>query len=213
MAEPSAKAGRAQVLTVGLTGGIASGKTAVSDRFAQLGVPVIDTDIIAREVVEPGQPALRNVIAAFGRDIVDGQGSLRRRRLRDIIFSNPDKQDLLESILHPAIRSEVRRQVSRVDAPYCIIVIPLLAESGNFDWLDRVLVVDVPEAVQIERLVKRDDVDTDQARASLAAQASRESRLQIADDVIDNSGDVGALDEVVAGLHEKYLEMSGGSGL
>lgn len=210
MAAPSADQDHSRVFTVGLTGGIASGKTAVSDCFAALGVPVIDTDLIAREVVEPGQPVLQEVIAAFGEDVVDDEGRLRRRKLRQIIFSDPEKQDLLESILHPAIRLETRRRVAELDSPYCVVVIPLLAESGHFDWLDRVLVVDVPEDVQIERLVTRDGVDAAQARASLAAQAGREVRLRLADDVIDNSGPVEALDSAVADLHAKYLALARG---
>ena len=207
MAAPSASHDAPRALTVGLTGGIASGKTAVSDRFARLGVPVIDTDLIAREVVQPGQPSLAKVVAAFGHDIVDDAGQLRRRRLREIIFSDPEKQDLLEGILHPAIRAETRNRVHRVEAPYCIVVIPLLAESGQFDWLDRVLVVDVPEDLQVERLMRRDGVDQARARASLAAQATREDRLRIADDVIDNSGEVDSLDAKVAELHQKYLSL------
>jgi len=210
VAAPSAKSDPSHVFTVGLTGGIASGKTAVSNRFAALGVPVIDTDLIAHEVVEPGQPVLQEVVAAFGDEVVDEQGRLRRRKLREIIFSDPEKQDLLESILHPAIRLETRRRVVEVATPYCIVVIPLLAESGQFDWLDRVLVVDVAEEVQIVRLIGRDKVDEAQARASLAAQAGREQRLNLADDVIDNSGDITALDEAVAKLHEKYTSMSRG---
>lgn len=209
MAEPSANAG-VSAFTVGLTGGIASGKSAVSNRFGALGAPIIDTDLIAREVVQPGHPVLGEVVAAFGKDILDTEGNLLRRRLREIIFSNPEKQDLLESILHPAIRAIVRERVAAVEAPYCMVVIPLLVESGHFDWLDRVLVVDVAEEVQIERLVQRDDVSEDQARAALAAQAGREARLAIADDVIDNSGDMAALDAEVQKLHARYLELAQG---
>lgn len=193
---------------VGLTGGIASGKTAVSDRFAGLGVPIIDTDLIARALVEPGQPVLQEVVQAFGDDILDEGGALRRRKLREIIFSDPKKQDKLERILHPAIRAEARRQVEEAEFDYCMVVIPLLAESGHFGWLDRILVVDVPESTQVERLVSRDGVTEEQALASLAAQASRQARLILADDVIDNSGDVNALDEAVSRLHRKYLELS-----
>lgn len=199
---------RTPVFAVGLTGGIASGKTAVSDHFARLGVPVIDTDVIAREVVEPGQPVLQEVIAAFGNDIVDDEGRLRRRKLRDLIFSDPEKQALLESIVHPAIRSETRRRVADAQGPYCLIVIPLLAESGHFDWLDRVLVVDVPEETQIERLMERDGVTELDARKSLAAQAGRDVRLQLADDVLDNSGDIEELEAQVAELHQKYRNAS-----
>ena len=209
MAEPSASK-RQPVFTVGLTGGIASGKSAVSDRFGALGAPVIDTDLIAREVVEPGHPVLAEVVAAFGLEILDEEGRLQRRKLREIIFSDPEKQDLLEGILHPAIRAVVRERVAAVQAPYCIVVIPLLVESGHFDWLDRVLVVDVPEEVQMQRLTARDGVSEEQARAALAAQAGREARLAIADDVIDNSGDIAGLDGEVRRLHAVYMELAEG---
>lgn len=193
---------------VGLTGGIASGKSAVSDRFARLGVPVIDTDLIAREVVEPGEPALGKVIEAFGPDVLDAGGRLNRRALREAIFADPGKKSRLERILHPAIREETLRRLKRVDAPYCIVVIPLLVETAQYAWLDRVLVVDAPEERQIRRLTARDGVSEEQARASLAAQAGREERLALADDAIDNSGNIGNLDAAVAALHEKYLALS-----
>ncbi len=209
MAEPSASQ-RSPVFTVGLTGGIASGKSAVSDRFGALGVPIIDTDLIAREVVEPGHPVLGEVVAAFGPEVLDDEGRLQRRKLREIIFSDPEKQDLLEGILHPAIRAIVRQRVAEVVAPYCMVVIPLLVESGHFDWLNRVLVVDVPTEVQIERLVQRDDVTPEQAQDALSAQASRGERLSIADDVIDNSGDIAGLDGEVRRLHAAYLELAEG---
>ncbi len=208
MAEPSASVGAPRAFTVGLTGGIASGKTVVSERFASRGVPVIDTDVIAREVVAPGQPALHEVIAAFGAEIIDDAGHLRRRKLREIIFAEPAKQDLLESILHPAIREVVRARIAEVTSPYCLVVIPLLAESGHFNWLDRVLVVDVAEELQIERLMRRDGVTEEQAKASLAAQAPREARLRIADDVIDNGGSMETLDHAVASLHQKYRDLA-----
>jgi dephospho-CoA kinase len=204
---------RTPVIAVGLTGGIASGKTAASDHFARLGVPVIDTDVIAREVVEPGQPVLQEVIAAFGDDIVDDEGRLRRRKLRDLIFSDPEKQALLESIVHPAIRAETRRRVADAKGPYCLIVIPLLAESGHFDWLDRVLVVDVPEEIQIKRLTERDGVTELDARKSLAAQAGRDVRLQLADDILDNSGNIDDLGMLVEDLHRKYLDIASESAL
>ena len=207
MAEPSANAG-VSAFTVGLTGGIASGKSAVSNRFGALGAPIIDTDLIAREVVEPGHPVLGEVEAAFGPEILDDEGQLQRRKLREIIFSDAGKQDLLEDILHPAIRAIVRQRVAEVEAPYCIVVIPLLVESGHFDWLNRVLVVDVPEEVQMQRLTARDEVSEEQAKAALAAQAGREARLAIADDVIDNSGDIEALDAEVRRLHAVYTELA-----
>jgi dephospho-CoA kinase len=161
-------------------------------------------------VVEPGQPALQEVIAAFGAEFVDPDGRLRRRKLRETIFSVPERQALLESILHPAILLETMRRVADVDAPYCIVVIPLLAESGHFDWLDRILVVDAPEERQIQRLMKRDGVDEAQAKVSLGAQAGREVRLRLADDIIDNSGDIAVLEDAVIKLHEMYSALGRG---
>lgn len=196
------------VFTVGLTGGIASGKSAVSARFEELGVAVIDTDTIARKIVQPGQQALEEVVSSFGREILDESGKLRRRELRRRIFEDPHDKYLLESILHPRIAAEVRERLAGVTSPYCIIVIPLLAESGRYDWLDRVLVVDLPERQQIERLVSRDGVTAQEAEASLASQASREDRLALADDVLDNSGAETELDSSVRLLHQKYLELA-----
>ncbi len=191
-----------------LTGGIASGKTAVSSRFARLGVPVIDTDIIAREVVQEGRPALAGIVAEFGKDILDEGGALDRGRMRDLIFSDPLSKRKLERILHPAIGSEVHLQLSGVTAEYCILVVPLLAESGRYEWSDRVLVVDVDEQTQLQRLVARDKISTELATAMLAAQASRQQRLDLADDVIKNAGNLAELDREVASLHEKYLTLA-----
>src|SRR5512139_1003281 len=166
-------------LRVALTGGIASGKSTVANLFAALGIPLIDTDVIAREVVEPGQPALAAVVDAFGPTVLDAQGRLDRRRLRDIIFGDESARRRLESILHPAIRLEMDRQSQAAAslAPYQILVIPLLTEGGRRDHVDRVLVVDAPESLQIERLMARDSVSRDQAEASLRAQAPRDARL------------------------------------
>ena len=160
---------------VALTGGIASGKTTVARLFAAHGVPLIDTDIIAREVVEPGQPALDAVVAAFGPEVLGPDGRLDRRRLRDIVFADAAARGRLEAILHPAIRAEMERQsrAAAVAGPYQVLVIPLLAEGGRRDHVDRVLVVDAPETVQVERLMARDGVTREQAAASLQAQASR----------------------------------------
>jgi dephospho-CoA kinase len=173
---------------VALTGGIASGKTAVSDRFAARGVPVIDTDLIAREVVAPGQPLLRRIAARFGADILDADGTLNRRALRDIVFADQGARHDLEALLHPAILAETRRRLEALDAPWAVVVIPLLAEIGRRDWIDRVLVVDSPVEDQLDRLQRRDGVDRTQAEATLAAQAKRSQRLEIADDVIRNDG-------------------------
>lgn len=197
---------------VALTGGIASGKTAVSDRFAALGVPIIDTDLIAHAVVKPGQPALREIVTAFGQDILQPDGTLNRRLLREAIFSDPAARLKLESILHPAIRAQVQQDIAAVEAPYCIVVIPLFTESSakanSYDWVDRVLVVDTTEETQVRRVMQRDDVSREQAQAALAAQASRQSRLELADDVIENNGAAAELDAKVKRLHELYLRLS-----
>jgi dephospho-CoA kinase len=194
---------------VALTGGIASGKTAVANLFGAHGVPVIDTDVIAREVVEPGQPALAAVVDAFGTEVLAADGRLDRPRLRERIFGDAEARRRLEAILHPAIRAEMERQSRAAGGPYQVLVIPLLVEGGRRDHIDRVLVVDVPEATQIERLVRRDGVSRDQAEAALRAQASRDARLAFADDVIENTGDVAALETRVAKLHDDYLRRAG----
>lgn len=192
---------------VALTGGIASGKTTVANLFAAHGVPLVDSDVIAREVVEPGQPARARVVAEFGADVLDASGGLDRRRLREHIFADPTARRRLEAILHPAIREEMERQ-SRAAAeasPYQLFVIPLLAEGGRRNHFDRVLVVDAPESLQVERLMARDGVSREQAEASLRAQADRASRRAIADDVVLNTGRIEELSAQVARLHERYL--------
>jgi len=196
------------IFTVVLTGGIASGKSAVSACFEKLGTPVVDTDIIAREVVEPGSPALERIAGELGAGFLDADGKLNRSKLRQAIFSDPDLKSRLESILHPLIGKEVLQQVKQLDSPYCIIVIPLYAESSTYAWIDRVLVVDVIEDTQIERVMARDGISRDQARAILNAQASRQDRLALADDILDNSGDLSELPEKVKALHEKYLSLA-----
>jgi dephospho-CoA kinase len=193
---------------VALTGGIASGKTTVANLFAELGIPLIDTDVIAREVVEPGQPALAQVVATFGPDVLDADGRLDRRRMRERIFADPTAKQRLEAILHPAIRAEMERQSREVDGPYQVLVIPLLTEGKRRDHMDRVLLVDVPEELQIQRLMMRDGVTHEQARASLNAQATRAERLAMADDVVRNTGRVDDLRAEVAMLHTRYLALA-----
>ena len=195
---------------VALTGGIASGKSTVADLFAALGVPVIDTDVIAREVVEPGQPALAQVVETFGPEVVDSDGRLDRRRLRERIFADHEAKRRLEAILHPAIRAEMERQSRAAGGPYQVLVIPLLTEGKRRDHVDRVLLVDAPEELQIQRLMGRDGVSHEQGRASLNAQATRAERLAMTDDVVRNTERLDDLRKVVAGLHAKYLQLAAG---
>lgn len=197
------------MFTVALTGGIASGKSAVADRFAALGVDLIDADLVARELVAPGQPALAELAAAFGTGILLPDGQLDRRGMRERVFADAGARRQLEGILHPRIREELRRRAGRVARAYGMLVVPLLVESGpHYAWVDRVLVVDVPRALQLGRLTERDGIDVALANAMLDAQASREQRLALADDVIDNSGSLADLDDAVAALHARYLALA-----
>lgn len=191
-----------------LTGGIAAGKTAVSDLFAQRGVPVIDTDRIAHEIVEPGQPALQRIIKAFGPEFLGADGRLDRKKMRNAIFSSPRQKTRLESILHPAIASEVNHRIAQIAAPWCILVVPLLAETSLFPWIDRVLVVDVEESAQIKRVMARDKISQQQARSILDAQTGRQQRLALADDILDNSGTLKQLEARVDKLYDKYTALA-----
>jgi dephospho-CoA kinase len=193
---------------IGLTGGIASGKSTVAELFAALQVPVIDTDKIAREVVEPGQPPLEKLVERFGTGILTPDGHLDRPKLRDIVFSDPLARADLEALTHPAIGSAVETLAAAAGGPYQILVIPLLVEKGLGNRLDRVLVVDCPEALQVQRLRARDGSSAAQAQAILDAQASRAARLKAADDVIHNESDVAALRQQVQTLHRHYLELA-----
>jgi dephospho-CoA kinase len=194
--------------TVALTGGIASGKTLISDEFAKLGVLVIDTDLIAHEIVEPGQPALQEIKETFGSGIIDAHGRLKRSELRALIFSDPEARKKLESILHPRIRQEVGKAIAKVSSAYCILVIPLLAEKGAYPYIDRILVVDVGPETQISRLMARDKSSRKKAEQALASQAGREQRLKIADDILDNSGSPEQARREVAQLNLKYLQLA-----
>ena len=194
--------------TVALTGGIASGKSLVSDEFARLGVPVVDTDVIAHEIVEPGQPALEEIKKVFGPNIIDTDGRLKRSKLRKLIFSDTASRKKLESILHPRIRQNALEAVSRVTTKYCVLVIPLLAERASYPGIDRILVVDVDPEIQIERLISSDKGSLKQARQALDSQIGREQRLDLADDVLLNSGTPEQARQEVARLHQKYLKLS-----
>jgi dephospho-CoA kinase len=190
---------------IGLTGGVASGKSTVAEIFAELGTAVVDTDAVAREVVAPGESGLEAVTAAFGPEILLPTGELDRRALRSIVFSDPQRRRLLESILHPLTRARTLQLIDTLEAPYVIVVVPLLLETGFAELVDRILVVDCPEVQQLERLRRRDDIGDVEAQAMLAAQTDRQARLARADDVIDNSGGFEATRSQVAALHERYL--------
>ena len=196
------------MLVIGLTGGIGSGKTTVSDLFSALGVPVIDTDLIARELVQAGQPALKDIITAFGQEILNLDGSLNRARLGDITFNNQIARKQLETILHPRIRDKVNQQLSELQSPYVIVVIPLLIESGGESYIDRILVIDCEQETQINRVKQRDHRSEQQIDNILKAQASRDQRLAAADDVIENNADQSTLSQKVIQLHHKYLDLT-----
>lgn len=192
------------MLKIGLTGGIASGKSTVAEMFAARGVPVVDTDVIAREVVEAGSPGLEAVVQAFGQAVLAADGGLDRATLRRIVFGDEAARKRLEAILHPLIRRRTLERIAAVRAPYVIVVVPLLVETGFRTFVDRVLVVDCAESAQIGRLTSRDGLTESEARAMLGAQADRRARLAAADDVIDNGGSIAAARAQVDALHEKY---------
>ncbi|MES9962864.1 MAG: dephospho-CoA kinase [Candidatus Sedimenticola sp. 20ELBAFRAG] len=196
------------MLTVGLTGGIGSGKSAVTRLFEDLGVPVIDADQASREVVKPGQPALQQLAQRFGDQIIDSRGQLLRKALREIVFTDEQARKDLETILHPLIRQRIDQQLGELSDPYAVLAIPLLIETGASYQVDRILVVDCSVSEQVRRVSNRDGVSEAQVEAILATQASREQRLKAADDVIENSGTIEELKPRVAALHQKYLELA-----
>jgi dephospho-CoA kinase len=194
---------------VALTGGVAVGKSAVARRFEALGIHVYDADVAAREVVAAREPALAEIEFVFGADILNADGSLDRRAMRGRVFADPAARKKLEGIIHPRVRAWLRRRVGMDRGPYCVLAIPLLVENREeYAWVDRVLLVDAPETLQIERLMQRDGVTREDALRMLAAQSSREQRRAIADDVIGNDGEEAALDAQVAALHARYLELA-----
>src|SRR5262249_23172808 len=194
----------APALLIALTGGIASGKSAVAEEFARLGVPVLDTDQIARDIVAPGSPTLGRLVAEFGPEILDSNSRLDRAHMRERVFGDPEQRRKLEAITHPAIRAELARRSAEAGGSYQIHVIPLLVETGRADAYDRVLVVDCPEAWQISRLQSRDGTSCEQAERMVDAQASREQRLDAAHDVIENTGTFEDLQRFVQMLHRNY---------
>lgn len=195
------------MLRVGLTGGIGSGKSTVSDMFASLGVPIIDSDVIAREVVEPGRTGLRQIVARFGSETLNHDGTLNRQHLRNLVFDDADARKDLEQILHPLIRERSNEHLANLNTPYAILSIPLLVETGLTSSVDRVLVVDCPEQIQLERICKRDSITPDRARAIMESQCGRSKRLGAADDIIDNNQPLDELRHKVEALHNKYLSL------
>ncbi|HWQ37463.1 MAG TPA: dephospho-CoA kinase [Burkholderiales bacterium] len=195
---------------VALTGGIGCGKTTVAEQFGRLGAGIVDTDAIARALTKPGEPTLAAIVAAFGPQILTPSGTLDRTRLRERVFAVPDERLRLESLLHPAIRSKVEQELKKeARAPYVVLVVPLLIETGAYrDIADRILVVDCPEELQIERVMRRSGLERSAVEAILRAQASRTQRLVKADDVLVNDGPVEALIPAISALHEKYLELA-----
>ncbi|HJN50363.1 MAG: dephospho-CoA kinase [Pseudomonadales bacterium] len=193
---------------VGLTGGIGSGKTAVTDRFTQLGILVVDADVASRVVVEPGQPALDSIKDHFGAAIILKDGNMDRALMREIVFKDPGEKTWLEQLLHPLINEQIERDLEASTTPYSMLVSPLLIEIGQTRFTHRVLVVDVPVEVQIQRTVARDNNSEEQVRAIINAQLSREARLEEADDVIVNDGDFAKLDLDINGLHDQYLQLA-----
>lgn len=188
---------------VGITGGIGSGKSAVSDRFATFGIRVVDADVAARAVVEPGEPALARIADHFGRGVLDGEGRLNRRALREHVFKDAEERRWLERVLHPPINALIRDQLAGATSPYVILVNPLMRSRDA--RADRILVVDVPECLQIERTMARDNVGREQAKAIMANQVARDARLAFADDVIVNDASIDALHAKVDTLHPRYL--------
>lgn len=196
------------MLRIGLTGGIGSGKSVAALLFSSRGVPVIDTDEIAHTLVEPGQPAYDEIVHSFGEDILDGNRRINRDKLRERVFDNTTERQRLEAILHPRIREVVRAKIADLDSPYCIVVVPLLIESGFDDLVDRILVVDATENLQVQRTVTRSGLSEPEIRKIMSAQATRAQRLQRADDVIENNADRKHLEKEVERLHHWYLSLA-----
>ena len=196
-------------LVVGLTGGIGSGKSAAADEFARLGVTVVDTDAIAHDLTGPGGAAVPDVLRLFGAAFVDASGAMDRTRMRDLVFTDAEAKQRLETLLHPMIRAESARRIAAATGPYTLLVVPLLIESAGYrERVGRVLVVDCPEAIQMTRVRQRSGLSEEAIRRIMASQVQREKRLTAADDVIDNSSSIAALQQQVRKLHETYLKLA-----
>lgn len=195
-------------LVIGLTGGIGSGKTAASDYFESLGIIVVDADLASRVVVEKGRPALQQIAKHFGSDFITDSGELNRARLREEIFASPSSKQWLEALLHPLIRDEIQTQLQAAASDYVILVSPLLIETDQYLLTDRVLLIDVPEELQLQRTMDRDSNSADQVKAIMASQASRETRRSKADDIVVNDGSLAQLQDQLEVLHQKYTGLA-----
>jgi dephospho-CoA kinase len=195
------------MLTIGLTGGIGSGKTMAGDIFTKLGVQIIDTDLIAREIVEPDQPAYNAIVSHFGPIILDGT-ALNRKALKNIVFNDKTERLWLESLMHPLIRTTYIERAKAAQSPYCIVIVPLLLETSPNSLIDRILLIDCPEELQVERVMSRDGMTKDQVYAIVNTQAQRSMRINKANDVIDNTGSLTQLHEKVESMHAYYLSLT-----
>lgn len=196
------------MLVIGVTGGIGSGKTAATDRFQTLGITVVDADLASRIIVEPGRPALQAIEEHFGSGVIAADGTLDRRALREIVFTNPDERKWLERLTHPLIAQEILQQIQSSQSPYTILASPLLLESGQSRMTQRVLVIDVPEELQISRTANRDNTTAEGVKAIIAAQMKRQDRIAKADDIIVNDKTLAELHTAVEQLHQKYLTLA-----
>lgn len=192
------------MLKIGLTGGIGSGKSTLAELFAAKGIPVLDADLIARDLVEPGQPCLEAITLRFGKELLK-DGRLDRKRLREIVFAEPEQRRWLESLLHPMVYAEMQARIEKLSAPYCLLVIPLLLETGRRGFVDRLLVVDCPVEIQRRRVQLRDGCGAEEIERLLSSQISREERLAAADDIVENAGSAAELPGRVEQLHRRYL--------
>ena len=196
------------VLTIALTGGIGSGKTSIASIFKSLGVPIIDSDTISKEIILPGKPCFKDIINEFGEEILTNKGTIDRYKLRDIIFNNDKARIKLENIIHPVVFKNIDTEISLINYPYCLVIIPLLIETKSTERFDRILVIDAPESLQFERIVKRDDISPILIKKIIKTQAKRKERLRYANDIIVNNDTIMNLNKSINTLHKKYLGLS-----
>ncbi len=195
-------------LTIALTGGIGSGKTSIASIFKSLGVPIIDSDTISKEIILPGKPCFKDIVNEFGEEILTNKGTIDRYKLRDIIFNNDKARIKLENIIHPVVFKNIDTEISLINYPYCLVIIPLLIETKSVKYFDKVLLVDTLENIQFERVTKRDSISPTLLRKIIKTQVTRSERLKYADDIIENNNEIGNLNEYINTLHKKYLGLS-----